>query len=131
MVWGVLWIMKDLVIHLFYNQKIKRDDLLSQLVGVQYVRNDIDFHRGVFRVRGDSVDIFPPHEDQRAFRIEFFGDYIDGMSLFDPITGGVIEERKKLSIYPGHHYVSTKEKNEKAIESVQQELKTAFKVFKA
>ena len=121
---------EDLVIHLFYNQKIKRDVLLSQLVDVQYMRNDVDFHRGVFRVRGDTVDIFPPHEDQRAFRVEFFGDYIDGMSLFDPITGGVIEERKRLSIYPGHHYVSTKEKNKQAIESIRQELKQHLKVLR-
>jgi len=121
---------ESMVIHLFYNQKLDREDLLSQLVEVQYSRNDFDFHRGTFRVRGDTVDVFPAYEDKRAFRIEFFGDYIDRMSLFDPLTGKNLDERKKLSIYPGHHYVSTKEQNEKAIESIKEELKIHLKVLR-
>ena len=114
---------EELVIHLFFNQKIIRDQLLKQLVSVQYSRKDADFHRGTFRVRGDTVDVFPPHEDQKAFRIELFGDYIDRLSIIDPITSQTLAECKRLSIYPGNHYVSTKEKNKKAIASIKKELK--------
>ena len=121
---------EELSIHLFFNQKIKRDELLKNLVSIQFIRNDEDFHRGVFRVRGDTVDVFPPHEDQKAFRIEFFGDYIDRMSCIDPITGETFYECQKVSFYPVSHYVSTQEKYKKAILEIRKELKDHLKVLR-
>src|SRR3954447_20487754 len=76
---------------LFHNQmEVSRDDILRRLVDIQYERNDIDFHRGTFRVRGDVVDIFPAHEEERALRVEFFGDFIESITEFDPLTGAVL-----------------------------------------
>ena len=115
---------KDLKIHLTLNQELERDVLLKLLVDIQYQRKDFDFHRGTFRVRGDAVEIFPPYEEEKVFRIEFFGDYIDGMALVDPLQGRILKELNYLSIYPCSHYVSTKQKNKLAIESIKQELKS-------
>ncbi|MDE0119909.1 MAG: excinuclease ABC subunit UvrB [Bdellovibrionales bacterium] len=114
---------KDLMVHLYINQNIKRDTLLRALVEMQYQRKDFDFHRGTFRVRGDRVEVFPAYEEDTAFRIEFFGDYIDFIGLVDPIQGQVLKELHYVSIYPGSHYVSTKEANKKAIKSIKEELK--------
>lgn len=115
---------KDLKVHLTLNQNMDRDALLKTLVDIQYQRKDFDFHRGTFRVRGDTVEIFPPYEEERVFRIEFFGDYIDGMSVVDPLHGRVLKELNYLSIYPCSHYVSTEQKNKLAIQSIKEELKT-------
>ena len=79
--------------------------LLTQLVNIQYKRDDIDFFRGVFRCRGDTLEIFPAYEENQAIRIEFFGDYIDSIKLFDPITGYIIKEILVCRIYPANHYV--------------------------
>ena len=122
---------EELAVHLFFNQKIKRDELLKDLVSIQFMRNDEDFHRGVFRVRGDTVDVFPPHEDQKAFRIEFFGDYIDRMSCIDPITGETFYECQKMSFYPVSHYVSTQEKHKKALGEIKKELRNHLKVLRS
>ena len=81
----------------------------NKLVEIQYERNDIDFHRGTFRVRGDVVEIFPPYEDEQALRIEFFGDTIESMSLIDPLRGKKISTVNKTAIYPGSHYVTTRD----------------------
>ena len=121
---------EEMSVHLFFNQEIKRDELLKKLVAIQFMRKDEDFHRGVFRVRGDSVDVFPPHEDQKAFRIEFFGDYIDRMSCIDPITGETLYECQKISFYPVSHYVSTQEKNKKALVEIKKELAGHLKVLR-
>ena len=122
---------ENLALHLFFNQDCFRDQLLSELVSIQYKRSDDDFHRGTFRVRGDQVDVFPPHEDKRAFRIEFFGDVIDQMSVIDPLTGENLEDRKKVSIYPVSHYVSTQEKNKKALIEIKKELMSHLKVLRS
>ena len=122
---------EELAIHLFFNQQIERDEFLKQLVEIQFMRNDEDFHRGIFRVRGDTVDVFPPHEDQKAFRIEFFGDYIDRMSCIDPMTGDTFFECQKISFYPVSHYVSTQEKHKKALVEIKKELKEHLKVLRS
>ena len=114
---------KDLKVHLTLNQKIDRDALLKILVDIQYQRKDFDFHRGTFRVRGDTVEIFPPYEEEKVFRIEFFGDYIDNMAIVDPLQGRVLRQLSYLSIYPCSHYVSTEQKNKLAIKSIKKELK--------
>ena len=114
----------ELVIHLEKNQKLSRESLLKQLVNIQYRRNDLDFHRGSFRCRGDIVEIFPAYEEIVALRLEFFGDYIDSIKLFDPITGQSIKEILLSKLYPANHYVSTKERVQKAIGQIREELKS-------
>ena len=102
--------------------EIARDDMLHRLVEMQYERNDIDFHRGTFRVRGDIVEIFPPYEQERAIRIEFFGDNIEAISLIDPLRGRKLDRLTKIALYPSSHYVTTKDNLKRAIVAIQDEL---------
>ena len=118
---------EKLVLGIEKNQILSIDQLLLKLVGIQYKRDDLDFYRGSFRCRGDRVEIFPTYEENVAIRIEFFGDYIDSIYLFHPITGQVIKELLLCRIYPANHYVSTKDKTFQAIESIKTELKTHLK----
>lgn len=116
---------------LFHNQmEVARDDILRRLVDIQYERNDIDFHRGTFRVRGDIVDIFPAHEEDRAIRLEFFGDFIDSISEFDPLTGEVFRPLGKIAIYPSSHYVTGKDNLKRAIEDIGAELEERLPLLK-
>ncbi len=119
--------------HIFFHQgdDVGRDDLLRKLVEIQYERNDIDFHRGTFRVRGDSVEIFPAHDDERALRIEFFGDTVETISEIDPLRGQVIQRLQKCAIYPASHYVATKETLERAIGQIRIELEERIRWFKS
>ncbi len=108
---------------LFQNQmEVSRDDILRRLVDIQYERNDFDFHRGAFRVRGDVVDIFPAHEEDRAVRLEFFGDFIESIAEIDPLTGEVIRALNKVAIYPSSHYVTTKDNLIRALDDIAVEL---------
>lgn len=120
---------RDLMVYLYLNQNMERDELLKALVEIQYERKDFDFHRGTFRVRGDRVEIFPAYEEDAAFRIEFFGDYIDFIGKIEPIRGQVLETLNYVSIYPGSHYVSTEEANKKAIRSIKEELRQHLHVL--
>lgn len=104
------------------NTKVKRDSFLRELVRIQYSRNDIDFSRGTFRVRGDLVEVFPPYEEDKVIRIEFFGDFIEKISWVDPLRGRVLEEIEKIAIYPGSHHVSDEDRKKKAIVTIQEEL---------
>ncbi len=113
---------QDLKVYLQLNQEIEREEVLKALVAIQYQRKDFDFHRGTFRVRGDNIEIFPAYEESQAFRVEFFGNHIDFIGRVDPLRGEILENLPDLSIYPGSHYVSTEEQNERAIESIQEEL---------
>jgi excinuclease ABC subunit B len=110
---------------------IKRDDLLRQLVEIQYDRNDVDFHRGTFRVRGDIVEIFPPYEDSRAVRVEFFGDFIDSISIVDPLRGTVVQKIERVTIYPGSHYVTNRSRSKNAIVTIQEELQLRIEELKS
>ena len=101
---------------------IEREHVLQKLVRIQYKRNDLDFQRGTFRVRGDTVDIVPVYERNEAIRIEFFGDTIDRISAFDPLTQKHIREVDRIGIYPASHYVTPKETLERAIQSIREEL---------
>jgi excinuclease ABC subunit B len=103
--------------------KIERDEFLRKLVDNQYQRNDIDFHRGTFRVRGDIVEVFPAYEDSQVLRIEFFDDVIDGIYLVDPLRGKVIQPLTKVDIYPKSHYVVSKDKMKVAIQEIKLELR--------
>jgi excinuclease ABC subunit B len=117
--------------HIFFHQgdDVPRDEFLQKLVAIQYERNDIDFHRGTFRVRGDIVEVFPAHDDERALRIEFFGDTVDAISEIDPLRGQVIQKLAKCAIYPASHYVANKETLDRAIEQIRLELEERIRWF--
>lgn len=108
-------------------QEIERNELLAQLVENQYDRNDIDFQRGRFRVRGDVVEIFPASRDEIALRVEFFGDEIDRIREINPLTGEIIAEREHITIFPATHFMTNEEKLKHAIERIENELKTQLK----
>ena len=102
--------------------QIERDQVLHKLVDIQYKRNDIDFQRGTFRVRGDTVDILPVYERNEAVRIEFFGDSIDRLSIFDPLTQQFIRDLDRIAIYPASHYVTPEEPLRRATQAIREEL---------
>ncbi|MBN9655880.1 excinuclease ABC subunit UvrB [Halobacillus sp. GSS1] len=104
-----------------------RDELLRNLVDIQYARNDIDFQRGTFRVRGDSVEIIPASREEHAMRVEFFGDEIDRIREVDVLTGEVIGDRDHVAIFPASHFVTREEKLKKAIKNIEKELEVRLK----
>ncbi len=108
-----------------------RDEILKRLVDIQYVRNDVNFTRGTFRVRGDVVEIFPASSSENAVRVELFGDEIDRITEINTLTGEIIGLRNHVSIFPATHYVTTKEKLEKAIQDIEEELEERIRFFKA
>ncbi len=108
-----------------------RDVMLARLVSMQYNRNDFDFHRDTFRVRGDRVEIFPSYEDQRAVRVEFFGDTIENIYEIDPLLGKVLRPLEQAVIYPASHYVASRVTLENAVQSIKQELKERIEHFTA
>ena len=118
--------------HIFFHEgdEVGRDDLLRKLVDIQYERNDVDFHRGSFRVRGDIVEVFPAHEDERAFRIEFFGDTVEGIAEIDPLRGVVLQRLSRCAIYPASHYVATRETLERAMEEIRGDLRERIEHFR-
>lgn len=118
---------EKLMVSLRPEMQISRDDVIKKLISIQYVRNDINFIRGTFRVRGDILDIFPASEKTNAFRIEFFGDEIDKILEIDSLTGEVIGSRVHVSIFPASHYATTDDKVKKAIESIKLELDDRLK----
>ena len=120
-----------MLLYLERGMEISREEILSKLVEIQYERNDIDFHRGTFRVRGDVIEIFPAHEESRAVRVELFGDQVEDISVIDPIKAKVIEHLDKVPIYPGSHYVTPPDRLEKAILSIREELKERLEWFKS
>src|SRR5690625_7309807 len=101
---------------------IERNDLLRELVDIQYARNDLDFKRGTFRVRGDSVEIIPASKEEHCIRIEFFGDEIDRIREVDALTGEIIGDREHVAIYPASHFVTVEEKIKIAIKRKKMEL---------
>ena len=113
------------------NRELFRDRLLSDLVAMHYDRNDFDFHRGTFRVRGDRVEIFPSYEEDKAIRIEFFGDEIENISEIDPLRGIVIKRIKHVTIYPASHYVTEKKVLQKAFRTISSELKERIDYFRS
>lgn len=114
---------EGMMLSLKTNEHLNRDIFLKELVRILYDRNDHDFHRGTFRVKGDVVDIHPPYEENRALRVEFFGDYIDRLSWIDPLRGTILAEQDTVGIYPGSHHISTEQTQKKAINSIQEELR--------
>jgi excinuclease ABC subunit B len=120
-----------MLLYLEKGMTISREEILSKLVEIQYERNDIDFHRGTFRVRGDVIEVFPAHEESRAIRVELFGDQVEEISEIDPLKGKVVERLDKVPIYPGSHYVTPPDRMQKAIQSIREELRERLEWFKS
>ena len=100
------------------------DEVKRRLVFMLYERNDMSFHRGTFRVRGDVIDIFPVHEEERSIRVEFFGDTFDAISVIDPLRGELLERLDEYTVFPGSHFVTSKDNLQRAMETIKVELKT-------
>lgn len=122
---------KELMLSLRPGMVRDRDDIIKKLVEIQYERNDINFVRGIFRVRGDILEIFPASNDEKAIRIEFFGDEIDRITEIDYVTGKVAGQRNHVVIFPASHYVTTPERIERAIGTIEEELDQTIKDFKS
>ncbi len=121
---------ENLVVSLRPGMIRERDDVMRKLIDIQYVRNDVSFTRGTFRVRGDSLDIFPASEAENSIRIEFFGDEIDRITEINALTGEVIGGRNHIAIYPASHYATSSEKVKVAIQSIERELYERLAVLK-
>ena len=117
-------------IDLSVGMELPRERLLYQLVSIHYQRNDMDFHRGVFRVRGDRVEIFPAYEEDRGVRIDFFGDEIEAIGEFDPLRGTLLREMEAVTLFPASHYVTAKTTLERATKTIVSELKQRVETFR-
>jgi excinuclease ABC subunit B len=121
---------QGMMLHLEVGDEVPREEILRQLVDIQYERNQTDFHRGTFRARGDVIDIFPAYEDDRAIRIELFGDEVEAIHLFDPLRGRKLEPLPKATVYPASHYVTPQEKLAGAVEHILVELGTRLTMLR-
>ena len=112
----------SMVLHLKQGDKMSRDEAIQRLIGMQYDRNDFDFSRGNFRVRGDVIDIFPAENNETAVRLSLFDDEVETITLFDPLTGQIFNKIQRFTIYPSSHYVTSREATIKAVEKIKHEL---------
>lgn len=122
---------KEMVVSLRPGMEKERDDVVRKLIDIQYERNDMDFKRGTFRVHGDVVEIYPAAAEGEAVRIEFFGDEVDRITSFDPLTGEIKARLEHVAIFPASHYVVSKEKMEAAIANIEKELEERIQYFKS
>ena len=122
---------EHMIISLRPGMKKSRDEILRKLISMQYVRNEIDFKRGVFRAKGDIVEIYPSDENEKAIRIEFWGDEIDKITEINPLTGKPIAVRNHVMIFPNSHYVTTSDKMERALVTIEKEMKERVEYFKS
>lgn len=120
----------ELMVFLEEGQRVERDRILRKLVEIQYQRNDYDFHRGTFRVRGDTVEVFPAYEENRAVRIEFFGDEVEALYEIDALRGKVVRKLQSVAIYPASHYVTTSDRMETAVQNIRDELRERLEFFR-
>jgi excinuclease ABC subunit B len=120
---------RKMMVRLNVGGTIDRDEMLLKLVDIQYDRNDVSFERGKFRVRGDVVEVWPAYEEV-AYRIELFGDEVEALAVIDPLTGGVLERKQEMYIYPAKHFVLPEERIKGAVEAIQQELEERLKALK-
>ena len=120
-----------LIIPVEVGQRVSMDAIITKLVDVQYQRNDMDFHRGMFRVRGDVLEVIPAYEHERALRLEFFGDEIEAVREIDPLTGEILGNIGKTVIYPASHYVSDRDNLERAMSDVRDELGERLRLFQS
>ncbi len=129
--WVPRLITKKMVVSLRPGMERSREDILSKLVDIQYVRNDINFVRNTFRVRGDVIEIFPAAASENVVRVELFGDEIDRITEVNALTGEIIGTRDHVSIFPASHYVTSKENIERAVVAIEQELEERIAYFKS
>lgn len=122
---------KSMMVSIRVGMEMERNDLLKELVRIQYQRNDIDFHRGTFRVRGDIVEILPIATEKNAIRIEFFGEEVDRIHEIDTLTGEVLSERKHVVIFPASHFVTGEERMKIALKNIEEELEQQIEYFKS
>ncbi len=122
---------RNMLVHLISKQESDRDAVLRKLVEIQYERNDMDFHRGTFRVRGDVVEVFPAYEESVAIRIEFFGDVVDAIYEIDPLRGKVIRALDRLAIYPASHYVTERSQLLQSVDMILDEMKERVEYFRS
>jgi excinuclease ABC subunit B len=121
----------NMLLYLEKGKVLSREDAVKKLVEIHYERGDIDFYRGRFRVRGDVLDIYPVHEEDRAVRIGFFGDEVEDIQEIDPLTGKVIRGLNRITIYPASHYVTTVDIRERAIKQINEELREQIEYFRS
>lgn len=121
---------ENMIISLRPNMKKTRDEILKKLVTMQYTRNELDFKRGTFRAKGDTIEIYPSDENEKAIRVEMWGDEIEKISEINPVTGKVIGTRNHVMIFPNSHYVTSSDKMERAIHTIEEELEERIKYFK-
>ncbi|MDY4205470.1 excinuclease ABC subunit UvrB [Porcincola intestinalis] len=122
---------KEMALYLRPGEERDRDEVMKKLISLHYDRNEMDFHRSTFRVKGDTLDIFPADTDEYAYRVEFFGDEIDRICEIDPLTGQVRRELNFIAVFPASHYVMPQDKIVKATESIKAELEERVKYFKS
>jgi len=121
----------DMLLYVEKENILSRDDAVKKLVEIQYERGDVDFYRGRFRVRGDVLDIYPVHQEDRAVRVSFFGDVVESISEIDPLTGKTIKTLNRITVYPATHYVTTVEIRERAIHQIKMELEDHIEYFRS
>ncbi len=121
----------SMLLHIVTGDRVSRDDLIRRLVEMQYTRNELEFLRGTYRIRGEILDLFPADSDQNAIRIELFDDEVDSIRWFDPLTGKLVRKVPRITIYPKSHYVTPKANLERAIGTIREELKERLVFFKA
>jgi len=122
---------QNMLVHLIQRQESDRDQVLKKLVEIQYERNDYDFHRGTFRVRGDVVEVFPAYEESLAIRIEFFGDEVEGIYEIDPLRGKVLRALDRVAIYPASHYVTERSRLLESADAILEEMKERVEFFRS
>ncbi len=121
---------ENMIISLRPGMKKTRDEILRKLITMQYTRNEMDFKRGTFRAKGDIIEIYPSDENEKAIRVELWGDEIEKISEINPLTGKVIGTRNHIMIFPNSHYVTSSDKMERAIHTIEEELEERIKYFK-
>jgi excinuclease ABC subunit B len=120
---------KNMHLFLEVDKEYPMEEVLRRLVFMQYERNDMSFHRGTFRVRGDVIDIYPVHEEDRAVRLEFFGETVDSLTIIDPLRGVVLEKLAEYTVFPGSHFVTSKDRLQIAANTIKEELKERLETF--
>ncbi len=120
----------QMLLHVVDRDQVNRDDLIRRLVAMQYSRNELEFTRGTYRIRGEILDVFPAESDQNAIRIELFDDEVESIKWFDPLTGKMVRKVPRVTIYPKSHYVTPRESLERAVGTIKTELKSQLEFFK-
>src|SRR5260370_1266211 len=118
---------RSMVLHMSRGDALEQRKLLRRLADMQYTRNEIDLQQGTYRVRGDVIDIFPAESEREAVRVELFDDQVDALSYFDPLTGEVLRKVPRLTVYPSSHYVTPKERVQKAVDEIRDELRVRLR----